>query len=89
MKIVIKTFCIHLLCILVFAFLYYLHQHDFDHKNVEDYNAIDYLLFSTTIQAGVGISGIYPISFMGKALMIVQQMLMLMTHIFSLYIFNL
>jgi hypothetical protein len=89
MKIVIKTFLFHLLCILIFAFLYYYHQQDFDLKKFAHYNSIDYILLSTTIQAGVGISDIYPVSFMGKTLMIIQQMIMLMTHIFTLYIFNL
>ena len=50
---------------------------------------LDYLFLSTTIQAGVGMSDIYPISFYGKLLMISQQLIMIMTHVFTLYIFNL
>ena len=50
---------------------------------------LDYLFLSTTIQAGVGMSDIYPISIYGKLLMICQQLIMIMTHVFTLYVFNL
>jgi hypothetical protein len=49
---------------------------------------VDYILFSTTIQAGVGISDIYPISFYGKITMVIQQLIMICTHVFTIYIFN-
>jgi hypothetical protein len=90
MKIVIRTVFFHFLCILVFAIFYYNFKGHFQHnvKN-EDYTLLDYILLSTTIQAGVGISNIYPVSFYGKILMIMQQLIMIMTHVFTLYIFNL
>jgi hypothetical protein len=89
MRIVIKTVLFHFVCILIFAgFYYYLKDH-FQRQIKEEFTLLDYLLLSTTIQAGVGISDIYPISFYGKITMIIQQLLMIMTHVFTLYIFNL
>ena len=49
---------------------------------------IDYILLSTTIQAGVGISDIHPISLYGKIAMITQQLILICTHVFTIYIFN-
>jgi len=89
MKIVIRTVVFHFVCILIFALFYYYFKDHFQRKVDEEFNVFDYLLLSTTIQAGVGISDIYPISFYGKIIMIIQQLLMIMTHVFTLYIFNL
>ena len=90
MKIVIRTVFFHFLCILVFAIFYYNFKDHFqcNIKN-EEFTFLDYILLSTTIQAGVGLSDIYPISFYGKLLMISQQLIMIMTHVFTLYFFNL
>jgi len=89
MKIVIRTVVFHILCILCFALFYYYFKDHFQNKTDEEFTTVDYILLSTTIQAGVGISDIYPISFYGKIIMIIQQILMIMTHVFTLYIFNL
>jgi len=87
MKIVIRTVIFHFVCILFFAFLYYYFKDNLHPKPLE--NAVDYLLLSTTIQTGVGISDIYPVSFYGKIIMIIQQFSMIMTHVFTLYVFTL
>ncbi len=90
MKIVIRTVLFHILCILFFAFCYYYFQVDFNFKKVnKEVTIIDFLSLSTTIQAGVGISDIYPIDFYGKLVMIIQQIVMIMAHVFTLYVFNL
>jgi hypothetical protein len=89
MKIVFRTVCFHLLCIIAFSFLYFHNKHDFQAPNNKKASYLDYLLLSTTIQAGVGISSIYPIYSYGKIIMIIQQFIMIATHIFTLYIFNL
>ena len=89
MKIVIRTVLFHILCILFFALFYFYFQDHFQRKVDEEFTTLDYLLLSTTIQAGVGISDMYPISFYGKIIMILQQILMIMTHVVTLYIFNL
>jgi hypothetical protein len=87
MKIVIRTVLFHFLCILVFAIFYYNLKNDFVSNNGENKNLLDYLFLSTTIQAGVGMPVIYPISIYGKLLIICQQLIMIMTHVFTLYIF--
>ena len=50
---------------------------------------MDFFLLSTTIQAGVGISDLYPITFYSKIVMIIQQFLVISAHVFTLYIFTL
>jgi len=89
MKIVIRTVCFHILCILFFALFYYQLKDHFQRHVREEFVFLDYLLLSTTIQAGVGISDLYPISFYGKFLMIIQQVIIIMTHVITLYFFTL
>ena len=88
MKIVIRTVIFHFSCIIGFGMLYYYLKDDFTEKEGVNLELIDYALLSTTIQAGVGVSELYPTSFYGKLTMIIQQFLMLCTHIFTIYIFT-
>lgn len=88
MKIVIRTVFFHFLCIIFFGILYLYLKDDFTEKQDVTLGLIDYLLLSTTIQAGVGISDIYPTSFYGKITMIIQQFILISTHVFTIYIFN-
>lgn len=89
MKRVIRTVVFHFCCILIFAYFYFNFKDDFKSQVKNDLTTIDYILLSTTVQAGVGISDIYPISFYGKFIMIIQQFIMIMTNIITLYIFTL
>jgi len=90
MKIAIRTVSFHFICIIVFGIFYYNLQSNFQHTNRQNRRSIlDYIFFSTTIQASVGMSDIYPITNLGKILMILQQLLMIMTHVFTLYFINL
>ena len=90
MKIAIRTVFFHFLCIAVFGIFYYNYQSHFQHTMQHERNSLlDYILLSTTIQAGVGISDIYPITNAGKIVMILQQLIMILTHVFTLYFFNL
>ena len=90
MKIVIRTVCFHFLCIVSFALLYYYLKVDLAEKDHEtdELKVIDYVLLSTTIQAGVGVSDLYPTNFYGKLAMMIQQLIMVCTHVFTIYIFN-
>jgi hypothetical protein len=88
MKIVIRTVCFHFLCIIIFGTLYFYLKDDFSEKKEDNLEIIDYLLLSTTIQAGVGVSDLHPTSFNGKLTMISQQILMICTHVFTIYVFN-
>ena len=92
MKLVFRTLFFHILCIAIFAFLYYKFREDFadEKENLKvKISVIDSVLLSTTIQAGVGISKIYPDTLYGKIIMIIQQMILIMTHLITLYIFTL
>ena len=57
MKLAIRTVCFHFLCILIFGIIYYNIQYQFQHNDEQQRKSIlDYILLSTTIQAGVGFS---------------------------------
>ena len=88
MKIVIRTVFFHILCIVIFGLLYYYFRDDFKTQVKEEFTVLDYIFLSTTIQASVGLTDIYPIGFYGKLIMIIQQLVMIMTHIFTIYIFT-
>jgi hypothetical protein len=91
MKLAIRSVVFHMLCIVIFAIIYlYFSTHFNSNIGVTKNNDfIDFLLLSTTIQAGVGITDLYPNSYYGKVAMITQQIIMLTTHVFTLYIFTL
>lgn len=90
MKLVIRTFLFHILCIIVFAIIYFNLHEDFHVTEKDDRKTIiDFMLLSTTIQSGVGISDLYPLSYYSKIAVIIQEMLMLFTHVITLYVFTL
>jgi hypothetical protein len=98
MKRVLKTLAIHLFFIIFFAFYYYYFSIHYDINNPNKFknykcesklnSIIDFLLFSTTIQAGVGISDIIPISVYGKIFMILQQLIMISINVITIYVFT-
>lgn len=101
MRRVIKTLAIHLFLIIFFAIFYYYFSTHFE-KNTQNTSnkcknykcnsqlelMIDFLLFSTTIQAGVGISEFSPISVYGKVFMILQQLIMISINVITIYLFT-
>ncbi len=89
MKLVIRTVVFHIVCIIVFAFIYSKFSEQFHVMEEDRKSLVDFFLLSTTIQAGVGISDLYPLSHYTKIVVIIQQMLMLFTHVITLYIFTL
>ena len=90
MKLVIRAVIFHILCIIIFSIIYFTLDEGFHVTEKHDKKGVvDYLLLSTTIQSGVGISDLYPLSYYSKVAVIIQQMLMLFTHIITLYIFTL
>ena len=92
MKLAIRALLFHIVCIITFALLYLYLSDDFKDGNSNEnkkFTILDYFLLSTTIQAGVGITELFPNTFYSKILVIIQQILMLSTHIFTLYIFTL
>jgi hypothetical protein len=91
MKLVLRTLVFHMLCIILFAFVYkHLSKH-FDNDTNNDTNngnMIDYFLLSVTIQAGIGLSDLYPISVLSKLVLMFHQFIVISTHVFTLYIFT-
>jgi hypothetical protein len=99
MKRVIKTVASHLFFIIFFTIFYYYFSTHFD-KNTpnkcKNYNCanevntiIDFLLFSTTIQAGVGLNEMSANSNYGKIIMILQQLIMISINVITIYVFTL
>jgi hypothetical protein len=94
MKIVLRTLVFHFVCIILFAFLYkYLAVH-FGHDinnnkmNANSSEMIDYFLLSVTIQASIGFSKMYPVSHVSKLVLMIHQLIVISTHVFTLYIFT-
>ena len=95
MKEALRIVIFHFICIITFAFLYFSFKGSFDdenatlHRNSVKYESfLDFLLLSTTVQASVGVTGIYPVNDIGKVLMIIQQFIMMSTHVFTIYFFT-
>ena len=88
MKLAFRTVIFHILCIFIFALFYYYFRDDFKTEVKEKFTLLDYIFLSTTIQSGVGLTDIYPIDFYGKLIMIIQQLVLIMTHVFTIYIFT-
>ena len=88
MKLAFRTVIFHILCIFIFALFYYYFRDDFKTEVKEKFTLLDYIFLSTTIQSGVGLTDIYPIDFNGKLVMIIQQLVLIMTHVFTVYIFT-
>ena len=61
-------------------------QYYIEESNVD--SILDFFLFSTTIQSGVGITDILPISVYGKILMIIQQLIMISISVITIYVFT-
>jgi|LakMenEpi03Aug12_release.lakeMendotaPanAssembly.Ray.scaffolds.fasta_scaffold2380614_1 hypothetical protein len=91
MKLVIRSAVFHLFCIIIFALIYFYFAEHFqsNKQNIKYNDFTDYLLLSTTIQAGVGLTELYPISSYSKMLLMLQQLILILTHIITLYIFTL
>jgi len=92
MKIVFRTLLFHFVCIVIFTILYMVFANDYNEKNegdgdVTNNTCVDFVLLSTTIQAGVGISNMYPLNSIGKLIMIIQQLIMMSANIIALYFF--
>jgi len=93
MKLIFKGAVFHILCIIVFFLIYFnIPTHFTKSPNPEKFipgELIDFVFLSTTVEAGVGYSGLLPITTLSKSLLIIQQIVMVTTNIFLLYIFTL
>lgn len=94
MKRVIRTLIFHMTCIVIFSVIYSMFSDNFESNNSSQnknnkLSFIDFVSLSTAIQASVGLSTITPILFPGKCLIILQQFMLICTHIITLYFFTL
>ncbi len=87
MKLVIRTLIFHIFCIIIFTIIYSNLTEQFQENDKKSF--VDFILLSTSIQSGVGISDLFPLSYYSKFVVIIQQMLMLFAHVITLYIFTL
>jgi hypothetical protein len=97
MKNVVRILALQLICIIFFTFFYFHFSDHFDNTQTKmrHYKKetlfepfVDFFLFSTTIQTGVGISNILPISLYAELFMIVQQLIMISINVLALYVFS-
>lgn len=89
MRLFIRTVLFHMLCIVIFSAVYFYLKGEFHYKPGDEPSFLDSLFLSTTIQAGVGITDIYPRSPLGKSIMILQQFALILTQVFTIYVFSL
>ena len=89
MRLFIRTVLFHMMCIVIFSIVYFYLKGEFHYKPSDDPTFLDSLFLSVTIQSGVGITDIYPRSSVGKAVMILQQFTLLLTQVFTIYVFSL
>ena len=95
MKIVFVTILFHLLCILFFGMIYvylkkgFINNAERNNNNSSlknDVKLMDIIMFTTTIQAGVGVTNLLPNTFYLKLVTIIQQLTMICSYVFVLYI---
>lgn len=89
MKIVIRTVIFHFLCIIIFALSYFYFKEHLSSNIKDEFTVMECLFLSTTIQAGVGLTDIHPTAFHTQIIMMIQQFIMIMTNVFTVYIFTL
>ena len=80
-------------CVFLFSMIYFNYKDHFvrdvsNRKGVLEPNYIDCLLLSSTIQAAIGYTDLYPITTVSKIILIVQQFVMIFTYIYLLYAFT-
>jgi len=85
MKIVIITIFFNFLCIFIFGMIYLYLKKEFINDNKNEIKLIDIIMFSTTIQAGVGITKIFPNSFNSKLVTMIQQIIMICSYVIILF----
>lgn len=91
MKLLFRTIIFHIICIFIFALVYTSLGDYFDDvtNNKKNKTFLDYLSLSVTIQCGVGLTYLDPISVYSKIALLVQQLLLISTHVITIYIFTL
>ena len=93
MKLVIRGAAFNILCIIIFGLIYWnLQSHftkDQNYQKIIYGEPIDFFFLSTTIQAGVGFPDLIAVTNVSNIILMIQQIIMITTNIFLLYIFTL
>lgn len=88
-KIVIYTFFFNIITVIVFSLIYSsISLDNFKAINPKDkLTYIDFLFYSVTIQAGVGLPDITSLSNLSKLLAIIQQLILMSSAFMLMYLF--
>ena len=89
MKLVIRTVFFHLCCIVLFTGIYYHLRGELSVPNANDVTAMDCALLSITIQSSVGMTNVAPLTNLSKIVISIQQLILITTYVFTVYIFSL
>lgn len=91
MKLIVRTIVFHMLCILIFSLLYFRLAESFENSkdNTKNMTFIDFFSLSVTIQSGVGLTYLDPSTFYSKVTVLLQQIILISTHVITLYMFTL
>lgn len=89
MKLVIRTVFFHLCCIVLFTGIYYHLRGELSIPNATEVNAMDCALLSITIQSSVGMTNVAPLTNLSKIVISIQQLILITTYVFTVYIFSL
>lgn len=87
MKIAIRTICFHFFCIIIFTFIYRYISLELKETEKSMSSFIDYLYLSVAIQSGVGFSQVVPKNDTGRLVVIIQELILICTHVFTLHFF--
>jgi len=96
LRVALKSVIFHLLCIIIFCLLYsrlpinsFLPQTNDTVANKKNYspNLLDLIYLTVTIQAGVGMPSITPVTILSKVVIILQQLFRIFASIIILYMF--
>uniref|UniRef100_A0A6C0HZ79 Potassium channel domain-containing protein n=1 Tax=viral metagenome TaxID=1070528 RepID=A0A6C0HZ79_9ZZZZ len=86
MKRVLQTLLFHLTSIIVFGILYfYLSREHFILNDNKAPDFMDVVMMAVTIQAGVGVTNMTPISNLAKLAVTFQQLILICTNVFMIY----
>lgn len=93
MKLIYGSVILNISLVFLFALIYWIFRSEFSKditgKKFVLGDLIDYFYMSVTIQAGVGYQGLSPITNIGKILLMIQQICMISSNIFVMYLIQL
>jgi hypothetical protein len=87
MKTAIRTICFHFFCIIIFTFIYRYISIELKDTEKSMSSFIDYLYLSVAIQSGTGFAQITPKNDIGRIIIIIQELVLICTHVLTLHFF--